>query len=74
MRDFNNFSFKSFVKQIKCEVILIAGTQEDTLVQHRADIAHKNIKTSKLLTTNARHNISQGAYQQTIGDTINSLR
>ncbi len=65
--DFKNFSFDKIAQNIKCNVQLLVGQREDSLLHRRAKLALEKIPKSNLCMVNgARHNIEQQEYFKAI--------
>ena len=72
--DFKNFSFNDITKQLKCEVVLFAGSKEYLDVIRRVNDASRKLKNSKLIIAKgARHDILQDEYSQSLKQYIFQL-
>jgi len=73
IEDLKNYRFKDIVSRIKTDTTLVIGNRENDLIKRRSIQANNNIKDSKLIRTQARHNISDKNYFNTIKDLIANL-
>lgn len=71
VKDFNTLSFEKLAKQLNCQTLIFAGTEEGSAVARRAKEANEKIKNSQLfMIEGAKHDISQKVYLEKLKETI----